>query len=135
MIAAAGRSFTSFRMTLQNDRRGGEILHFVQDDTGRTSSGRTETGKIMQKVERKKHGERRHGRVVGVVLCALLLAGCVIAAALLTRKAEEKPEPGFLSQYPHKENRTRSREQKQRGRCRNCSICRRRPRKEIPRGQ
>ncbi len=94
MIAAAGRSFTSFRMTLQNDRCGGEILHFVQDDTGRTSSGRTETGKIMQKVERKKHGERRHGRVVGVLLCALLLAGCVIAAVLLTRKAEEKPEPG-----------------------------------------
>ena len=48
----------------------------------------------MQKVERKKHGERRHGRVVGVLLCALLLAGCVIAAVLLTRKAEEKPEPG-----------------------------------------
>ncbi len=48
----------------------------------------------MQKVERKKHGERRHGRAVGVLLCALLLAGCVIAAVLLTRKAEEKPEPG-----------------------------------------
>ena len=48
----------------------------------------------MQKVERKKHGERRHGRAAGVLLCALLLAGCVVAAVLLTRKAEEKPEPG-----------------------------------------
>ena len=48
----------------------------------------------MQKVERKKHGERRHGRAVWVVLCALLLVGCVVAAILLTRKAEEKPEPG-----------------------------------------
>ena len=48
----------------------------------------------MQKVERKKHGERRHGRAAGVVLCALLLIGCVVAALLLTRKAEEKPEPG-----------------------------------------
>ena len=47
----------------------------------------------MQKVERKKHGERRNGRVAGVLLCALLLAGCVVAAVLLTRKAEEKPEP------------------------------------------
>ncbi len=48
----------------------------------------------MQTVERKKHGERRHRRVIGVLLCAFLLAGCVIAAVLLTRKAEEKPEPG-----------------------------------------
>ena len=47
----------------------------------------------MQKVERKKHGERRHGRAAGVLLCALVLAGCVVAAVLLTRKAEEKPEP------------------------------------------
>ena len=47
----------------------------------------------MQKVERKKHGERRNGRVAGVLLCALLLAGCAVAAVLLTRKAEEKPEP------------------------------------------
>ena len=48
----------------------------------------------MQTVERKKHGERRHGRAVGVLVCALVLAGCVAAALLLTRKAEEKPEPG-----------------------------------------
>ena len=48
----------------------------------------------MQKVERKKHGERRPGRVVWVLLCALVLGLCVIAAVLLTRKAEEKPEPG-----------------------------------------
>ena len=48
----------------------------------------------MQKVERKKHGERRHGRVVGVLVCAFVLVGCVVAALLLTRKAEEKPEPG-----------------------------------------
>ena len=47
----------------------------------------------MQTVERKKHRERRHGRAAGVALCALLLAGCVAAAVLLTRKAEEKPEP------------------------------------------
>lgn len=47
----------------------------------------------MQRVERKKHGERRHGRAGWVLLCVLLLAGCVTAAVLLTRKAEEKPEP------------------------------------------
>ena len=48
----------------------------------------------MQKVERKKHGERRVGRAGWVVLCALVLALCVGAGVLLTRKAEEKPEPG-----------------------------------------
>ena len=48
----------------------------------------------MQQVERKKHRERRHGRAAWVVLCALLLAGCAAAAVILTRKAEEKPEPG-----------------------------------------
>ena len=47
----------------------------------------------MQQVERKKHGERRHGRAVWVALCALLLAGCAAAALILTKKAEEKPEP------------------------------------------
>ena len=46
----------------------------------------------MQQVERKKHGERWHGRAVGVLFCVLLLAGCIAAAVLLTRKAEEKPE-------------------------------------------
>ena len=48
----------------------------------------------MQTVERKKHGDRRHGRAVGMLICVLVLAGCAAAALLLTRKAEEKPEPG-----------------------------------------
>ena len=46
----------------------------------------------MQKVERKKHGERR-GRWVGLLFCAVLLAGCVAAALLMEKKAEGKDEP------------------------------------------
>ena len=48
----------------------------------------------MQKVERTKHGERRHGRLAAVLLCALLLAGSVTAAVLLRKQAAEPPEPG-----------------------------------------
>ena len=48
----------------------------------------------MQQVERKKHRNQQHRRAGWVALCALLLAGCITSAVFLTRKAEEKPEPG-----------------------------------------
>ena len=47
----------------------------------------------MQTVERKKHRERQHGRLTGVIICALVLAGCIVAAVKLTKKADETPEP------------------------------------------
>ena len=62
--------------------------------------GRLQTGiqrkaeNQMQTVERKKHRDRRHRRLAGVVICAFVLAGCAIASVLLTKKADEKPEPG-----------------------------------------
>lgn len=48
----------------------------------------------MQKVERRKHGERRHGRLGWVLLCVLLLAGCVTAAVLMLNKSKEEPPAG-----------------------------------------
>ena len=47
----------------------------------------------MQKVERRKHKALKHRRLTGLILCALLLAGCVTAAVLLRRNAEEEPAP------------------------------------------
>ena len=47
----------------------------------------------MQKVERQKHKNRRHGRLAGLLLCVLLLAVCVTAAVLLRQKSAEEPEP------------------------------------------
>ena len=47
----------------------------------------------MQKVERRKHKALKHRRLTGLILCALLLAGCVTAAVLLRRNAEEGPAP------------------------------------------
>ena len=46
----------------------------------------------MQKVERRKHGDRRRKRLAGVILCAVLLAACVTAGLLLRKKAQEPPE-------------------------------------------
>ena len=46
----------------------------------------------MQKVERRKHGDRRRKRLTGVILCAVLLAVCVTAGLLLRKKAQEPPE-------------------------------------------
>lgn len=45
----------------------------------------------MQKVERQKHKDRKRRRLTGLLLCAVLLAGCVTAAILLRNKAEEPP--------------------------------------------
>ncbi len=44
----------------------------------------------MQKVERKKHG-KKHSRLVWVLLCFVLLAGCVIAAVVMQNRANEEP--------------------------------------------
>ena len=46
----------------------------------------------MQKVERRKHGDRRRKRLAGVILCAVLLAACVTAGFLLRKKAQEPLE-------------------------------------------
>ena len=45
----------------------------------------------MQKVERKKRRARKHGRLIGLALCALLLAGCVTAAVLLRKMPADEP--------------------------------------------
>ncbi len=45
----------------------------------------------MQSVERRKHRKGRPGRAGLVLLCALLLAGCVTAAILLRKNAEVEP--------------------------------------------
>ena len=46
----------------------------------------------MQKVERRKHRARKHGRLPALLLCALVLAGCVTAVVLLRKGAEEEPQ-------------------------------------------
>ena len=46
----------------------------------------------MQKVERRKHRDRKHGRLTALLLCALLLAGCAAAVLFLRRGAEEGPQ-------------------------------------------
>ena len=45
----------------------------------------------MQRVERKKHENRKRRRLAGVILCALALAGGITAGILLKEKAQEKP--------------------------------------------
>ena len=47
----------------------------------------------MQKVERRKHPARKHGRLTGLLMCALLLAACVTAALLLRKADTGIPEP------------------------------------------
>ena len=46
----------------------------------------------MQKVERRSHRDRGQGRALRMLLCAVLLAGCVTAGILLGNKAKEEPE-------------------------------------------
>ena len=53
----------------------------------------------MQKVERQKHRERRPGRLVGLLLCAILLIAGVTAGLLLRRTAEEEELPDVLPVY------------------------------------
>ena len=45
----------------------------------------------MQRVERRKHKERKPRRLTTVLLCALLLVACVAVGLLLQWKAEETP--------------------------------------------
>ncbi len=47
----------------------------------------------MQKVERKKRERGRRKPLAWVLVCAVLLAGCVTAGILLRKSAEEEPEP------------------------------------------
>ena len=49
----------------------------------------------MQKVERQKHKDRGRKRVLGLVLCAVLLAAGVTAGILLRNKAAEEPEETY----------------------------------------
>ena len=53
----------------------------------------------MQKVERQNHKDRGQKRLIGLLLCAVLLIGGVTAGILLSNKAKEEelisifPEP------------------------------------------
>ena len=45
----------------------------------------------MQQVDKRKHRTRKHGRLAGLILCAVLLAGCVTAAVLLRNAQDGEP--------------------------------------------
>lgn len=49
----------------------------------------------MQKVERQKHKDRGRKQIIGLVLCAVLLAAGVTAGILLRNKADEEPEETY----------------------------------------
>ena len=43
----------------------------------------------MQKVEKQKHRDRKRRRLTWVILCAILLATCVIVGFLMRKKADD----------------------------------------------